>query len=168
MGGAGRLGMGLLALAAPLLMGAADLHSNLDHRLLAAHNRERAAQQVPPLRWDPALAGAARAWADRLGATGRFEHAAGIDAGENLWAGTPRHYAPEDMVGRWVAEKRHYKPGRFPANSRTGRVEDVGHYTQLMWRGTGKVGCALARGRGEDVLVCRYTGAGNVIGATPF
>ena len=33
--------------------------SNLAARLLAAHNRERAAVGVPPLRWDPALAASA-------------------------------------------------------------------------------------------------------------
>ena len=170
MGGSARRTWGglLLALVAPLLVGAADHGSNLDARLLAAHNRERAAAAVPALRWSPELAVEARAWADHLGRTGGFEHADGIDTGENLWAGTARHYAPEDMVGLWVAEKRHFQAGRFPANSRTGRVGDVGHYTQLMWRGTDQVGCALARGREDEVLVCRYSHAGNVIGRTPF
>ena len=170
MVGSARRALGglLLALAAPLLIGAADLHSNLDHRLLAAHNRERAVAQVPALRWSPALAASAQAWADHLGRTGGFGHQGGIDDGENLWAGTSRHYAPEDMVGHWIAEKRHYVPGRFPANSRTGRMKDVGHYTQLMWRDTGQVGCAVGRGRREDVLVCRYSSAGNVTGTTPF
>ena len=116
----------------------------------------------------PELAAAAQTWADTLGRTGGFAHAPNIQHGENLWAGTPRRFAPEDMVGMWIREKRHYQPGRFHANSRTGRVEDVGHYTQLMWRGTDQVGCAVAKGIREDVLVCRYSNAGNVIGRTPF
>ena len=33
---------------------------------------------------------------------------------------------------------------------------------------TGEVGCAIARGRVEDVLVCRYSDAGNYIGERPF
>jgi len=72
------------------------------------------------------------------------------------------------MVGLWVAEKRDFKPGVFPANSRTGDVEAVGHYTQLVWRRSSAVGCALAHGRAEDFLVCRYSTAGNVVGQLPY
>ena len=72
------------------------------------------------------------------------------------------------MVGLWTAEKRDYKPGVFPNNSRSGDVEDVGHYTQLIWSNTGAVGCALARGQDEDFLVCRYSQAGNVLGERPI
>lgn len=158
----------LLALATPLLAGASDHGSNLDDRLLAAHNRERSSLNVPALRWSPELAASARSWADKLGSTGQFAHAPNNPHGENLWAGTPKRFAPEDMVGMWIREKRHFQPGRFPANSRTGRVQDVGHYTQLMWRGTDQVGCAVATGAREEVLVCRYSNAGNVIGRTPF
>jgi hypothetical protein len=88
--------------------------------------------------------------------------------GENLWLGTESHFSPEEMVGTWIEEKSHFKPGIFPDNSRTGDLDDVGHYTQLMWRGTERVGCAI-RANGEyDILVCRYSAAGNVIGERPF
>ena len=72
------------------------------------------------------------------------------------------------MVGRWIEEKRDFKPGIFPANSRTGRLEDVGHYTQLMWRSTERVGCAITQNADYDFLVCRYLEGGNVIGERPF
>ena len=72
------------------------------------------------------------------------------------------------MVGLWVAEKRQFRPGVFPANSTTGDVEQVGHYTQLMWRRSTAVGCAVAQSRSEDVLVCRYSTAGNVVGEKPY
>jgi hypothetical protein len=71
------------------------------------------------------------------------------------------------MVGLWAAEKRDYKPGVFPNNSRSGDVEQVGHYTQLIWSRTGQVGCASAVGKNEEVLVCRYSEAGNVYGERP-
>ncbi len=54
------------------------------------------------------------------------------------------------------------------SNSTTGRVEDVGHYTQLVWRATSQVGCAEATGTREDILVCRYAEAGNWRGERPF
>lgn len=159
----------VLTAAVPLLTGTIDRTSNLDPRLLAAHNRERAAAGVPPLAWDEGLAAEARQWAEELAASGRFEHSAddpeAADAeGENLWAGTSGAWAPEEMVGLWIAEKRDYRPGIFPNVSRSGDLENVGHYTQLVWRNTARVGCAMAEGEKEDVLVCRYAEGGNVIG----
>jgi hypothetical protein len=159
-----------IAVAAPLLLGNTAT-GGTEARLLAAHNRERAALGVEPLRWDPGLARAARGWADRLATTGEFAHAPDnprAPQGENLWAGTRGRYTPEMMVGGWAREKRFFKPGRFPDNSITGRVADVGHYTQLMWRDTRAVGCAVATGGREDVLVCRYAQAGNWMGEKPF
>lgn len=158
-----------LALSAPLMTGATHRHVNLEERLLAAHNRERLATGVPALEWDAQLAADAAIWARELARTGAFEHSPADPSdpdvqGENLWAGTPGAWSPEQMVGYWVAEKRDYKPGVFPAVSRSGDLDQVGHYTQLVWRTTRKVGCALDRSTREDILVCRYTEGGNVIG----
>ena len=151
------------------MTGAVDRTSAIEQRLLAAHNRERASVAVPSLAWDKALAADAAVWADALARTNSFEHSPANPAdpevqGENLWAGTPGAWAPEEMVGYWVAEKRDYKPGIFPAVSRSGDLEQVGHYTQLIWRSTRNVGCAVDRSRREDILVCRYSEGGNVIG----
>jgi len=160
-----------LALTAPLLTGAVGPERAFRERLLVAHNAERAAVGVAPLTWNAHLATSAQAWADHLAATGQFRHAPDIPAdpqGENLWAGTPGYYALEDMVGAWAREKRYFRPGTFPANSTTGRYEDVGHYTQLVWRETSEVGCAEATGGGEQVLVCRYASPGNYRGERPF
>ena len=160
-----------LVLSAPLMMGGTVARADFDQRLLASHNAERAAMGVPPLAWNDKLATEARGWADQLAATGRFEHSPDEPGkspeGENLWAGTPRAYSPEAMVGLWVSEKKDYRPGVFPNNSRSGDIEQVGHYTQLIWRGSDQVGCATAVGRDEEFLVCRYSGAGNVYGQRP-
>jgi hypothetical protein len=162
----------LLALAAPALQGNVGRLSNLDARLLAAHNRERIQAGLPPLQWDERLAADAAPWAAHLARLDALEHEGEEDGddpeGENLWLGTKGHYSPEDMVGLWIAEKKDFRPGIFPDNSRTGDDEDVGHYTQLMWRATGRVGCAMAQGAGDEILVCRYHEAGNVEGERPF
>ena len=68
------------------------------------------------------------------------------------------------MVGGWDSEKRFFTPGIFPNKSRTGSWEDVGHYTQMIWPTTQRVGCALASTQRIDYLVCRYSGAGNIDG----
>ncbi|HEX8239049.1 MAG TPA: CAP domain-containing protein [Allosphingosinicella sp.] len=172
MAGTRRILAAALALAAPLLIGGTGRLTSLDQRLLAAHNRERSAAGIAALAWDPELAQEAAAWGEQLAASGEFEHAPDNGEedpqGENLWAGTPGAYAPEEMVGGWIEEKKYFRPGRFPDNSRTGDFADVGHYTQLMWRESDRVGCALARGAEEEVLVCRYRTAGNVVGERPF
>ena len=160
-------------LVAPALISGVGPRQNFEERLLAAHNRERDAIGASPLKWDPVLARSARDWAQYLARSGKFEHSPDSPwytdpEGENLWAGTVGYYQPESMVGLWTAEKRDFKQGVFPNNSRDGRVENVSHYTQLIWARTGAVGCALVPGKREDVLVCRYTQAGNVLGERPL
>jgi hypothetical protein len=136
-------------------------------RILAAHNTERARAGKPPLVWDNSLGAAAAAYARQMAFTGRFEHSnrrARPNIGENLWMGSHGAFPVEAMVGGWASEKRWFRPGRFPNNSRTGNWTDVGHYTQMIWPTTQRVGCALASTARVDYLVCRYSNAGNIDG----
>ncbi|MCY7271488.1 MAG: CAP domain-containing protein [Sphingomonas bacterium] len=135
--------------------------------LLAAHNRERAAVGSPLLAWDPTLASSAFVHAATLAQLGRLRHSSRQQRpgqGENLWIGTRGDYTLSAMVGSWAIERRHFRPGRFPANSRTGNWAEVGHYTQMIWPGTTRLGCAIASSPQHDVLVCRYAPSGNVDG----
>ena len=139
--------------------------------MLDSHNRERAAVGVAPLRWDPALASAAQRYARELAATGKWGHS---DArtrkgqGENLWMGTRGAFTSERMVADWASEKRMFRAGVFPAVTRTSSWADVGHYTQIVWRGTTTVGCALESSAANDYLVCRYGPGGNVMSRRVF
>jgi len=136
-------------------------------RILALHNRERQRTGTPPLEWDEALARNALGWAQVLAASGRFEHSPpGLrrNQGENLFMGTIGYYPVPAMIGAFLKERTDFAPGVFPAVSRSGSWHNVGHYTQVIWRDTRRVGCAIARGRHDDVLVCRYWPAGNVMG----
>jgi len=162
-----------LALAAPLAQGATGIDNELDQRLLAGHNRERDRLGIAPLAWDAGLARDAALYARRLVKLGYLVHSDEEPndpdpQGENLWAGTRGYYGPEAMVGLWLSEKSDFKPGVFPNNSKSGDLEKVGHYTQLIWRSSHAVGCAVAHGRRDDFLVCRYSEGGNVIGERPF
>jgi len=133
-------------------------------RLLAEQNAERTRVGVPQLAWSSKLAQDAQAWADELAREGDLRHAprdVNPDEGENLWMGGKGYYGAEAMIDTFLAEKQAYRPGTFPQVSTTGRWEDVGHYTQIVWRNTRQVGCALARGDEMDFLVCRYLPAGN-------
>ena len=143
--------------------------------MLDGHNRERAAVGVAPLQWDPALAAAAQLYARELATTGKWGHS---DArtrpgqGENLWMGSRGAFTTERMVADWASEKRLFRAGNsgpvFPAVSRSASWADVGHYTQIVWRMTTKVGCALESSQTSDYLVCRYSPGGNVMNQRVF
>ena len=155
---------GILAAAPPIQAASAD-DGGFTARLLAAHNRERARLRIPSLAWNARLAADAQRWADSLARRRAFQHAKNRGgAGENLWTGTAGAYGPEEMIAGFIGEARDFRPGRFPNVSRTGNWADVGHYTQLIWPATREVGCALARNKQDDVLVCRYWPAGNMVG----
>ncbi len=153
-------------------VGATSPMPTFDQRLLVAQNRERASLDLPPLSWSNQLAQGAHQWADYLRESGRFQHSpdlpGGPRLGENIWGGTHASFSPEEMVGAWIAEKKHFTLAVFPMNSSTGKIEDVSHYTQIIWRTSTHVGCYLSEGTNEDILVCRYSEAGNIMGGRPI
>lgn len=136
--------------------------------MMQGHNEARRRYGVAPLVWDDALARDAAIYAQRMARSGRFEHdrQAGRRPrqGENLFMGTRGAYSYADMIGLLVDERRYFRPGRFPNVSRTGSVWHVGHYTQIIWPTSQRVGCATASSRSNDYLVCRYQPAGNIYG----
>lgn len=139
--------------------------------VLAGHNSERARVGVPRLAWSGKLADEAQSWADRLAREGTLRHAprdVSGGAGENLWMGTAGYFPAEAMIDSFVSERTLYRHGAFPAVSTTGRWQDVGHYTQVVWRETREVGCAISRGSDNEVLVCRYWPAGNWVGKAVY
>lgn len=164
--------LALLVAVMTCLTGMQGRTTNFENRILASHNRERAALGLPQLQWDAGLAERAQGWADYLAKSGKFEHSPNIPGkpleGENIWGGTKGAFFPEDMVGLWISEKAEFVDGVFPANSKTGRVQDVSHYTQLVWRRTEAVGCAMSRNGEDEILVCRYSQPGNLRGIDPL
>ncbi len=150
---------------------------DVNARLLAAHNAERIRLGIPPLVWSNKLAAQSARWAQELTTMDGLEHSDGADydsddgegeEGENLWRGTRGFYTPEQMVGLWVDERKIFVNGPFPRNATNGRWRDVGHYTQLIWKSTKQVGCAIAASADDEILVCRYLEGGNVIGEKPY
>jgi hypothetical protein len=142
----------------------------LAQRLLAAHNRERAAVGHPPLAWDPALAGAAASYGPVLASLRQLVHSpreTRPGQRENLAMASHGTLSPEQLVNLWSREKLLMHPGVFPAVSRTGRWEDVAHYTQMVWPTTTRVGCAIFAAD-MDYLICRYSPPGNIDGKPVF
>ena len=145
-----------------------DYHSPaIYRRIVLGQNEERERLGLRNMAWDPSLAAAAATYAAQLAATGQWQHSAWetrVGQGENLWMGTHDAFTPEEMVGGWIAERHLFHSGTFPNVSRSGSWHDVGHYTQLIWPATDKVGCAVSSSPDWDYLVCRYSGPGNVMG----
>ena len=159
--------------ALPLLVGATSPERAFIGPILDSHQAERAAVGVPALKWSEALAADAARWGRELARSGAFEHEVEVSddldtPGENLWTGTAGAWSPAEMVKFWAEEKRGFRNGTFPNVSRSGAWDDVGHYTQMVWRDTHQVGCALISDGSMDTLVCRYARTGNVEGERVF
>eukprot|EP00667_Euglena_gracilis_P001418 EG_transcript_1418 len=141
--------------------------------MLAEHNRMRALVHLPPLQWDPELEAHAKDYARVLAQLGKSQHSDPADRpgqGENLcrnW-GTSMH--PVDVAREtcesFEEERQHYAPGM---TVKQGNVHAIGHYTQIVWQETERMGAAFAVGQqGGIFVVCRYTPAGNRVGVLPY
>jgi pathogenesis-related protein 1 len=137
-----------------------DVRDILDH-----HNAVRAAVGVAPLRWDAGLASYAQQWADRMAADGcRMKHREPNVYGENLYQGTLGHYTAVDAARAWAREKRFYDGGVFTKNDSA----QAGHYTQMVWRDTARIGCGEATCSGSLLVACNYDPPGNYLGRKPY
>jgi hypothetical protein len=160
------------ASAAPAQSYAQGASGELALRILAAHNAERARVGAAPLQWDSTLAAHAAAYGRVLASLHALVHsprAARPGERENLAMAWHATMTPEQLVGMWSSEKRLLAPGSwvFPGSSRTGRWEDIAHYTQMVWPTTTHVGCAIYSAD-WDYLICRYSPPGNIDGKPIF
>jgi pathogenesis-related protein 1 len=137
---------------------------------LASHNKARAEVGTIPLMWSKELAMYAQEWADYLASTSRrMEHRPRSgkwkqEYGENLFMGTTGHYGLPDAVALWHKEKSAYHGQAIDAST----INTYGHYTQIVWKNTRRVGCAKVECGGNEIVVCNYDPPGNVVGQRPY
>ncbi|KAL9224126.1 hypothetical protein vseg_000194 [Gypsophila vaccaria] len=131
---------------------------------LAPHNIARKSVGLPPLTWDPRLAYFAKSYGARRSTDCAMVHSNG-PYGENMYWGSGSSWTPNHAVAGWVSEKFYYN-----RHTNTCRARTCGHYTQIVWRSTKRIGCArVVCGRGAGVLfVCEYDPPGNFNGERPY
>jgi uncharacterized protein YkwD len=153
--------------------------------LIDIHNSARSDVGVTnKMRWSANIAKDAKIYADILARSGEFEHDprnqkpqngggyANGTYGENLYSyrrsdGKVPTYSM--AVEKWLSEKSLYD--QEPITSEGADI--YGHYTQIVWSNTTKVGCARSQyktGEFKDgyVVVCKYQTLGNYIGQYPY
>lgn len=140
--------------------------SDADRRAtLLHHNKVRAEVGVAPLKWSPDLAAYAQEWADKLAAYGcRMAHRTGGRFGENLFQGSVGVYSALDASKAWEGEKALFKGEALTRSN----FEPIGHYTQMVWRGSSTLGCGEAICDGTLIVACNYDPPGNVLGRRPY
>lgn len=145
-----------------LFFAAAAAGGTWQEEILAAQNAIRAKVGVAPLQWSDKLGAVAQAWADDLLQRKAFAHKKKNPYGENLFESFGETPTPRDVVSKWGSEEANFN---YKTNKCSGTC---GHYTQLVWRDTKRVGCAVARGGGREVWVCEYDPPGNYVGQRPY
>ncbi|KAF9963777.1 hypothetical protein BGZ70_007192 [Mortierella alpina] len=129
--------------------------------ILNAHNKLRARHQAPPLVWNDKAAKHGRDWIQRCRKP-QHSNLAGKNLGENLAWGTKGMFKNfGSVVQAWYDEEKDYNYSN-PDLSRG----VTGHFTQVVWRGTKSVGCAMrfCPNLNYEVYICNYAGAGNMGG----
>jgi len=149
---------------------------------LGAHNRVRAKHGLNPLKWSAKLTQYSQEWADRLGSGNscKMYHRPGLPPyGENLYISTAERWFMDNqevsrkrnrvtvsnVVKAWADEEQWYN---YQSNN-CQRGKRCGHYTQIVWRNTTEVGCAVKYcGDESQVWVCSYNPPGNFKGVRPY
>lgn len=147
--------------------------------ILAKHNELRATRNARPLVWDADLANRAIGWAKVLAnKCGTLSHP--TDKGDACkymnrcipnTGGDGQNLALQSVAGRdlpspqqsgmsgvqdWYDEYKIYDPCKP-------RAPDVGHYTQLVWKGAKKIGCGYSECNANKtrIVACNYD-TGNI------
>jgi len=135
------------------------------------------AANMNELVWDDEVAKIAQMWADQCTTFEHTEHDMlldGMDCGQNMawgssWGTSPDQFdlskSLEEKVQRWYDEVNYFpkeSAKSYPGLYNQGQF--IGHYTQLVWGATTKLGCGYTKQRAgnKEILVCNYCVAGNM------
>ena len=136
---------------------ALELNDSDKFTFLEDHNNLRSAHNAAPLTWSSMLASKAASWADRC----IVRHSEGTlmesPYGETVVAATGK-FTIHDALVTMSRTREQYNP-----------ATSYSQYTQLVWKNTREVGCAISRCEGilsrpVTLYTCLYFPAGNLVG----
>jgi len=133
--------------------------------ILKEHNKERQLLNIPDLIWSDELAEYAAEWALELAeADAGIHHRESNGFGENISWFSRAPYDFSSGVSLWNEEKKYFR------NKAIGNDwAKTGHYTQVIWKNTQRVGCGCALGASKTFFfVCNYDPPGNYVGQKPY
>ena len=156
--------------------------------LLFTHNQARKIVGIDTnLTWSDTIAKDAQLYADKMAADGIWDHDTLKNQndgyghgnyGENLYTASNK-ISFQDAAIAWVDEKKDYLYGEIGDSSTCTEGKLCGHYTQIVWKDTTLVGCAISQykvdfmidgnnAKGWNIVVCKYQTPGNVEGQRPY
>ena len=125
-------------------------------------NNYRAYHQAQDASWDEGLANQAQQWVNHLASTGRLEHGGADGAGQNLFMTYDTAADPNSVciaaTNAWYSEVDKYD------YNNPGFTSETGHFTQLVWRGSTRMGYAVASGQYGTFVAAHYVAPGNYEG----
>jgi len=150
---------------------------------VAAHNQARRgpltpppSPALPPVSWDAILADSVYNYATRCqGTNGLLSHNAARSTdyqalggsgyvGENIYGSSGSGAKPEDAMSLWMSEASSY-------DYASGNIGSAGHYTQIVWRDSVRIGCAIVDCPAltyHNTVICDYAPGGNISGQKPY
>ncbi|HMQ70452.1 MAG TPA: CAP domain-containing protein [Ignavibacteria bacterium] len=127
--------------------------------ILDRNNYWRSQLGIAPLVWSDELSASAQEWVNELSAKGCVLKHKG--PGENLYMGSE---SGKDAVDLWASERKDFNYDTWADN-----WQKVGHYTQLIWENSKKVGCAKVKcSDGSYIWLCKYDPPGNYTSQKPY
>jgi pathogenesis-related protein 1 len=158
------------------------LSQDLINAFVDTHNQARSgplnpppSPALPPVSWDAILADAVYNYAIRCqGTMGLLSHNANRSGdyqalggsgyvGENIYGSTGTS-TPAGAMMLWMAEADDY-------DYASGNIGSAGHYTQVVWRASVRIGCAIVDCPAltyHNTVICDYAPGGNITGQRPY
>ncbi|XP_058055285.1 uncharacterized protein LOC131206646 [Anopheles bellator] len=136
-------------------------YTNFQLEVLNQHNTLRKRHSAAPLQLDSNLCNYAQEWANTLASRNVMQHRSNNKYGENLYACFGKtNITGAEAVNNWYNEIKYYAFGS-PA---PGNFSQVGHFTQVVWKTSLRLGVGIATKGTSVYVVCNYDPPGNFTG----
>jgi len=152
-------------------------HNRLRNEVAGGQTNQSPAANMRVMQWDSELASIAQRWADQC----KFDHdcsncrnvgpgragSVGQSIGMSFHSQEGEPYNWESIINSWFNEIEMFPTNETSAIERYEFDFNTGHYTQLVWARSDRVGCGVITYTSEDferkLYVCNYGESGNFL-----